>query len=163
MKQKLLFFVFLLLTCSVVRAAEMVACVVVEQTDGTKTEYLLSEKPKISYVDDVVRLTTGETYVDFAVRNVSRVYLSETMGAGIEDETIVSLDERTLSVQIAGGVLLMRGLSAGECVNVVCVNGTLAATFSSTVEGTLSVPLSELQDGLLIVKTGKGTFKFMNR
>ena len=39
-------------------------CAVVEQTDGTTTEYMLNELPQITYGSNVVKLATSFTTVE---------------------------------------------------------------------------------------------------
>ncbi len=54
----------LALTATALWAEGAQQCVVVEQTDGTRTEYLLSTEPRVSYDGSVVRLVSSTADVD---------------------------------------------------------------------------------------------------
>ena len=66
--------VALALVSATLWAEEAQPCVVVEQTDGTRTEYLLTAEPRVSYDGAVVRLVSSEASVELAVADVAKVY-----------------------------------------------------------------------------------------
>ena len=89
-------------------------CVVVEQTDGTRTEYLLTAEPRVSYDGAVVRLVSSTASVELPVADVAKVYLAEST-------TGISSPAASPAVRIAltATGLQLCGLEPGSTVSVL--------------------------------------------
>jgi hypothetical protein len=136
------------------------SCVVVEQTNGDKAEYLLTTEPRITYVGDDVTLTSTEVTVVLDVADVKKVYLSQTNAAtGIQD---VKASESVI-VDLTDGKLDLNGLKEGSPVALYSVDGRQLYAGTASAAGTLSLPLGTLPGGMIIVKTTTQTFKIIKK
>jgi hypothetical protein len=137
------------------------SCVVVEEADGTKTEYLLTTEPRITYVGNDVTLTSSEVTVKLDVADVKKVYLSERSinATGIQD---VKASESVI-VDLTDGKLDLNGLKNGSPVAIYSVDGRQLYAGTASAAGTLSLPLGTLPGGMIIVKTTTQTFKIIKK
>ena len=138
------------------------SCVVVEETNGNKTEYLLTTEPYITYVGNDVTITNTEVTVVLDAADVEKVYLSETetnAATGIQE---VKASESVL-VDLTDGKLNLNGLKTGSPVALYSVDGRQLYAGTASAAGTLSLPLGTLPGGMIIVKTTTQTFKIIKK
>ena len=134
-------------------------CVVVEQTDGTRTEYLLSAEPRVSYDGAVVRLVSSEASVELAVADVAKVYLSESA-------TGISSPAASPAVRIAltAAGLQLCGLEPGSAVSVCSLDGRQLCSGRATSDGSLVLPLNNhVPGGVMVVRTSNQSFKLTRK
>jgi hypothetical protein len=148
-----------LILFAVVMTAHAEPCVVVELTDNTRAEYLLSDSPKISFSGSVVTLTTASTTIEMSVASVRKVYVAEASPSGISETSARSL----VQIAITEGGLSFSGLEAGSSVSAATINGMLVGSGCADGNGRLSLPLSAPGRGAIVVKTSKQTFKLIRK
>ena len=137
------------------------SCVVVEQTNGNKAEYLLSTEPRITYVGNDVTLTSTEVTVVLDAADVSKVYLSET---NISSTAIQQVEAaKSVFVNLTDGNLSLNGLETGSPVALYTADGRQLYAGTANAAGTLSLPLGSFQGGIIIVKTATQTFKIIKK
>jgi len=135
--------------------------VVVEQITGQETHYLLGKAPRITYGDGVVTLTAGDNdpALEFDASKVRRVFLRETI-VGIESAKVSQNQPR---VAIASDAMTVTGLEPGSEVSLYAADGRCLKATTAASDGTLSLPLSQKAQGILIVKTKNQSFKIINK
>ena len=138
------------------------SCVVVEQTNGDKAEYLLTTEPYITYVGNDVTITNTEVTVVLDAADVEKVYLSETNLNGATAIQDVKASESVL-VDLTDGNLSVNGLETGSPVALYSVDGRQLYAGTASAAGTLSLPLGTLPGGMIIVKTTTQTFKIIKK
>lgn len=77
MKQLLLLCLSLLFVCLGGYSQDNIKCVVIETNSGESLEYHLSLKPRFIHDKDKVTLTTENSIIEFATKNLKKVYLAE--------------------------------------------------------------------------------------
>lgn len=137
------------------------ACVVVEQMDGSRVGYLLSELPRITCSDDVMRLTTSETSLELDANDICKIYLSTTSETSVAVAADITIP--TLRVSIVGDECMVSGLLPEERVTFCDVSGMLFVSDVAKDDGTLSVSLGSMSCSVVIVKTERWSFKFIKR
>ena len=140
------------------QAQVMVPCVVVELVDGGKTEFLLSTSPSITFVDDVVQLTTSDTQVLYGADLVLKVYLSETSNSG--DRITAPQSSR---FEVAGGAVKASGLTPGSLMTAYTADGKLIASQKVDESGAASLSISQSHKGVIIIKTQNQSFKYIRK
>ena len=135
--------------------------VVVEQITGDKTHYMLGKNPRITYDEGVVTLTTGDEdpALQFDASKVRRVYLSPITD-GIESSKVSQNQPR---VAIASDAMTVTGLEPGSEVSLYAADGRCLKATTAAADGTISLPLSQKAQGILIVKTKNQSFKIINK
>ena len=161
-KTMMLFFALAVSSVSAWAQTTTASCVVVEETNGNKTEFLLATEPRITYDGDVVTLECTEDNLVLDAAEVKKVYLSQTTLSGA---TAIQQVEATKSVlfDLTDGNLSVNGLETGSPVALYTADGRQIYAGTANAAGSLSLPLGSFQGGMIIVKTAKQTFKIIKK
>lgn len=123
-------------------------------------------EPQISMTSDGLTVTTtklGKT-LTYEFKDVDKMYFST-----VTDETTSGVTETEVAKKAsvvfayANGVVKVSGLSAGETVSVVAINGTVYKSVKATAEGTAEFNIDNAQTGVYIVTTNSLNFKLIKR
>ncbi len=157
MKAKL--FAVLLSFCRLsAMADEPKSHLVVWAKDGTPVAYALAEKPKVTFTETDLAITTNGVEVNYPLENMARfTYEDDTATA------ITNLQTGKASVKLDGESLIFPALRANSTVSLYSLGGTLV--FSKTVQtaGEYSFPLSGLDAGVYVVTVNGLTYKIVKR
>ena len=161
-KTMMLFFALAVSSVSAWAQTTTASCVVVEETNGNKTEFLLATEPRITYDGDVVTLECTEDNLVLDAAEVKKVYLSQKSLSGA---TAIQQLEATKSVlfDLTDGNLSVNGLETGSPVALYTADGRQLYAGTANAAGSLSLPLGSFQGGMIIVKTTKQTFKIIKK
>ena len=142
-------------------AQSTASCVVVEETNGNKTEFLLTTQPRITYVGNDVTLTSTGATVVLDAANVKKVFLaeSETNATSVQE---VKASESVI-VDLTDGKLALNGLKSDSPVALYSVDGRQLYAGTASAAGTLSLPLGSFPGGIIIVKTTTQSFKIIKK
>lgn len=141
-------------------AAVYTHTLVINKSDGTKVEYKFEDIPVAEILGDELKITvglTGESVIHPIVGMVNMTFDKQELG-GIG--LVPVGDPGAVSFGISREALDVAGLAAGCDVMIYDVAGVLVAVGKAGVDGSVSVPLSGLGNGIYIVSAGKATFKF---
>lgn len=139
-------------------ADEAKSQLVVWAKDGTKVAYALSEKPKVSFTETELIITSNGIEVNYALEYMARfTYEDNTMTA------IKNLQTDKVSFKLEGESLLFPALQANSTVSLYSLNGILV--FKKTIQqaGEYSFSLSNLKAGAYVVTVNGLTYKVMKR
>ena len=150
MKKKT-FFLFLWLILPQVLLAK-VNILVVHQTNGTKTMFLLDDAPVITYSGNMLILKTATKEASMPVASVKNVTF--------EDDS--SIPTRINEAAITADGILFLQLAAGSEVRVYTVDGRAVSTLKADSSGVAALDLSALPKGVLIIRTPDTTIKVNN-
>lgn len=157
MKKKPIVLSLLLLFFSLVAMAENVQTQLVVWTkDGNKVAFALEEKPKITFTETELVITTNKDN-HYALENMAK-FTYEQIPAGIKN----LLDDNQAFL-LDGESLLFPSLKANSTVSVFTLNGT--TIFKKTVksDGEYAFPLVHLQTGVYMVSVNGLTYKIVKR
>ena len=147
MKAKtLLLFLWLMLPQTLLA---QVNAVVVNMTDGTKTVFMLTDKPVITY--------SGNNLVLKASTKEASVPITSIINVTLEDHNTPTKIQPVLTDRV-----LFQQLPAGSEVRVYTVDGKFVCTQTADNDGSVSLDLSRLPSGVLIIQTPSGTIKVNN-
>ena len=149
MKKKI-FFLFLWLLLPQVMLAKVNA-VVVHQTNGTKTVFLLADAPVVTYSGNTLVLKTTQKEASMPVEGIENVTFEEYSVPTLIDEATITSDG-----------ILFRQLAAGSEVQVYTVDGKTVSTLKADGSGVVALDLSALPKGVLIIRTPDTTIKVNN-
>lgn len=127
----------------------------IHQKDGKVFGYGFSEKPVITYTETDLVLTTSKAVVEYPLSAVSKITFtdSETAVSEIQSETkspILQLDNYTVYIS---------GAEASQLVSLIDTNGKVLSTFKTDANGSVSFSITELPEGIYIIKTKSLTCK----
>ena len=149
MKKKI-FILFLWLLLPQVLLAKVNA-VVVHQTNGTKTVFLLADAPVVTYSGNTLVLKTSTKEASMPVEGIENVTFEEYSVPTLIDEATITSDG-----------ILFRQLAAGSEVQVYTVDGKTVSTLKADGSGVVALDLSALPKGVLIIRTPDTTIKVNN-
>ena len=135
-------------------AQSTVKGVVIETAGGQRTEYALTETPRLTYDGNTVTLTTTKVSVDYTASNILKVMLTDISSTGIND-----VESSLGNILLSNDEVRMSGLAADESVTLYNTNGMLLSTWKATSTGELTINLSDLSRGIYIIKTNHQSFK----
>ena len=134
-------------------------CAVVQRTNGTQTEFMLSEVPQITYGKGVVNVTTSTTTLEFKSSEVKRVYMAQKSVQGIGTTKTA---QNVARVDISSAAVTVTGLEPGSDAALYTADGRYLKAANVASDGTLSLPMPKSQ-GVFIVKTKNQSFKIINK
>ena len=146
----------LLLTTGLRAQAAPSQSVVVQQVDGTTTEFLLQDDPRIVYRSDRVTLTTETTTLELEASQVARVYFVSS------NPTAIDTPVANVRFSIGTSAVNLNGLEPGSTAALYTADGRQLTSASASANGSLSLSLPETS-GVLIVKTNNKSFKIINK
>lgn len=146
----------LLLPIGGLRAQTKVPCVVVEKSDSTRAEFLLTDVPRVACADNVVRVTTNAVSLEIPVDEVVKVYLAET------DVTKVSDIAQPVRYAVTADGIHISGLPRGGMAGIYDTDGRLLAGRRADDKGNVVLQVRRKLSGVFVVKAGTQSFKIKN-
>ena len=131
---------------------------VVWAKDGTKVAYALTEKPKITFTETDLVITSNGVEVNYALENMARFTYEDNTATAITD-----LRTDKASFKLDGESLLFPALKANSIVSLYSLNGTLVFKKSVLKAGEYSFPLSNLKAGAYVVMVNGLTYKIVKK
>lgn len=134
-------------------------------SDGHHDAYSFEEKPRITYLDGelIISTQTGEYRYEHA--KVHKVTLSDTdtPKASDTETSVSSVESDSPEMERHGDEVSMRGMSPGGNVYVYDLGGRLMDTLIVGEDGTLTFAISRLSSGIYIIQTETITFKIIKK
>ena len=149
MKKKI-FILFLWLLLPQVLLAKVNA-VVVHQTNGTKTVFLLADAPVVTYSGNTLVLRTATKEASMPVEGIENVTFEDFSVPTLIDEATMTSDG-----------ILFRQVAAGSEVRIYTVDGKTVSTLKADSSGVVALDLSAFPKGVLIIRTPDTTIKVNN-
>lgn len=156
MKRKILaillsgFFVSHLMAQDITRGAGDHQLVVL-MTDGSKLYFSLSERPKITFAEQDMRICSASKTQDLFVSNVARFYTSKSTDAvhdlkSKDKRIIYNSDER----------IVIEGISAEDDIRLYALDGKELTSHVSCSGDNATVSLASLRSGTYVLTIGNG-------
>ncbi len=157
MKKIIVFLIFVASVSIKVTAQISQTQLIVWAKDGTKVAYALTEKPKVTFTETDLVITSNGIEVNYSLENMLRfTYENSTTG-------ITNLKTDETSFKLDGESLLFPSLETNSTVSIYAANGTLVFKQTIRQSGVYSFPLSNLNTGVYIVNVNGLTYKIMKR
>lgn len=139
-------------------ANETINSLVVWAKDGTKVAYVLADKPKVTFTETEMVITSNGIEVNYALEKMSRFTFENSTMTGI-----TNLNNGKTSLKLERESLLFPSLKANSTVSVYSANGTLVFKQTVRKDGEYSFPISNLNAGIYMVNVNGLTYKIMKR
>lgn len=135
-----------------------IANLVVWAKNGTKVAYALAEKPKVTFTETDLVITTNGVEVNYLLENMARFTYEKSSETGITD-----LKKGKTSFKLNGESLLFPSLKANSSVSIYSANGTLVFKQTVRQDGEYSFPISNLNTGVYLININDLTYKIVKR
>ena len=143
---------------------KMITCLVLTETNGTKTEFALESFPVITIEGNNLVITHNGNQLTTALTGVQDYrFIEKKVTAGIS--SVPSNDPKNASntPQFSFSNAEVSGLKAGARVAIYNLNGTQISSVTADGEGRVALDFSSLPKGVYILRTPTKSFKFMNK
>lgn len=126
----------------------------IHQKDGSKFGYGFSEKPVITYTETDLVLKTAKTVVEYPLSAILKFTFTDS-------ETAVSDIKGTNSpvLQLDNNTVYISGVEPLQQVSLIDINGKVLSTYKTDANGSISFSITELPEGIYIIKTKSLTCK----
>ena len=143
---------------------KMITCLVLTETNGTKTEFALESFPVITIEGNNLVITHNGNQLTTALTGVQDYHFIEKK-VTTSISSVPSNDQKNASVspQFSFSNAEVSGLKAGARVAIYNLNGTLISSATADGEGRVALDFSSLPKGVYILRTPTKSFKFMNK
>ena len=133
---------------------------VVLTKDGGKTEFVLSERPKVLFEGKSLRITSSKVDVTYGLSDILRFTYTNTDPTGITE--LAEADDQT-GVNYQNGTLVLSQLKEDSFVGIYSLDGKLIQQLIAGHKGTYRLNLLSLPMGVYIVKADTITYKIIKR
>ena len=126
--------------------------------DGKVTTFSLQEKPKVTYDENVFKLSTQSDEIELAESSIARF----TLCTGQDISSVTDIKKETF-VQWNNDRLVLSGFTPESDVLVSTVAGQRVCEARTDINGELTLELENYGKQLLIIKTKDVTFKILKK
>lgn len=134
--------------------SQNVASLVVTLADGTTTSYELYTRPRVTFINDSVKIVSPTVFAEYLATNVLR-FNYHVAATAIEKTTAGSEFSRQ------GEYLVFGGNVSADDVKLFTANGMAVPVTLTATGGSLRLRVTSLQRGVYLVSINGKTFKFM--
>jgi hypothetical protein len=129
---------------------------VVELHDGNTANFLLADKPKITFTAQLMSIVSETLSMDFDRGDVKMYrFVNEDVTTSVKP--VVKADAK-----VSDNTFLLSGVDAGTAIVIYNANGMVVKRATS-VDGGCSISLDGLATGAYIVTFNNTTFKFLKK
>ena len=153
---RLLLLIAAICHCPMLHAQTEGMSLVVEMTDGTRSAFLLSEKPEMTFEGRALVFRSQEAEIA-----VARVDFSYFQFENVEVSMLERSSGGTEAEFVTTGVLRVRGVKA-NAVAVYALDGSVCAVDKSVEGDAVTVSLRSLPRGVYVVRYGATSIKMSN-
>lgn len=114
-------------------------CMKVDLIDGTSDQFLLSEKPVITFDGDICRISCESIEAHYELAKVSRTYFS-----GYSEGSVSLLENEVTIDYLDNTRVQIKGLKSGVPVTLYSLDGTIALSLETPANGIVSFSLEKL-------------------
>lgn len=139
-------------------ADEPIDNLVVWAKDGTKVAYALAEKPKVTFTETDLVITSNGIEVNYVLENMARFTYEKSSST-----RITNLENGETSFKLDGELLLFPSLKANSTIAIYSTNGTLVFKQIVRQNGDYSFSILHLNTSVYIVNVNGLTYKIIKR
>ena len=139
-----------------ISAAKAETALVVKDSEGQETLFLLTDKPVVTFDKDDLIITTDGTKVYYPLSAYHSFSIED------KDDTGVTAQEAVKPTFSFGDGVQALGLAANLPVQIYSADGRLVAAGKTNAEGKVHLEIKGSKGKVLIFKAGEQTFKFIN-
>lgn len=128
---------------------------IIETKDGNTVAYHLSTRPVVTFELTDLVLTSTDVKVQYPVTDVKELRFAD--GTTAINETKVG----DITFSVSGDMISANGLENGSNLEVYSIDGKEIAKASVDATGKAQVNISDLGQGVYVVKAGKKSYKIL--
>ena len=130
--------------------------------NGMYTAYPLAHRPKLTMSGTTFTLKTTQTSVTYEAKDVLKFTMSDLNGTPLDIQEVFS-GRVAPTISREHDALHVRGCLPGAAITVFATDGKAVATHRADANGDAIVTLSDLPQGVYVVKSGSATIKITRK
>ena len=154
-KFKILFLLLVFFALRVSAGVDNIS-LVVELRDGSHANFLLADKPKITFTVEQMSIVSENLSMEFERSNVKKYHFASDASTGICDTPAES------TAVVENNTLIISGVADGTAITICNVNGAIVKQ-TTAVAGSCTLTLSDLANGFYLVRNNNTAFKFLKK
>ena len=130
--------------------------------DGSIDGYAIEEKPSVEIGEELFTLSTTETTVSYAAKDVLKFTLNDS---AVDDPAsgIYPIRYMESDVMFRAGEFIIYNGRAGAPVMLYDIHGRLVSMFRISHDGTLRISINDYLEGIYLVRTEKSSYKIIKK
>ena len=129
---------------------------VLEMRDGSTANFLLVEKPTMTFTREFVKIVSDFCSVEFSRSCVRKYHFCEQASIAVAETLLES------KAILESNALVISGVPENTVVTIYTTGGALVK-LATAIDGNCSVSLNELVAGFYIVSFNNTAFKFLKK
>lgn len=159
MRIRLIFLILLSISFTSLKANDKnTLCISVHSKDGSNVLYALEEKPKITFTDVYLIITTKGVEVSYPLKDMARLTYENKEVSGIK-----KIHDDKASFAHDGESIIFPCLKAKDIVSLYAINGALIFKKIISTDGEYTFSLSSIKSGVYIVSINELTCKIVKK
>jgi len=138
-------------------ANEQQLCLVILAKDNSQIVYSLSEEPKITFSPTEMLVKTPLAEMTYPLDNIVK-YTYENKDV----TSVVNINDQS-PISMKDNMLLFNNLQKGGSINVYNPAGALVGHYTVSSDGTYSLPIDNLTQGIYVIDINGLTFKLLKK
>ncbi len=135
--------------------------ITVHLTNGQSVSFLFSQHPKLTTTSKELSILINDVkQVSYNYAEVKKVEVSNSLPTEVK---LPQLKKEGIAFNFGDGQIRVSGLTSNEVVTAYSAEGTTVLSRHATANGTLTIDVSQLPQGVCIIRTQSGVnYKFYN-
>lgn len=126
--------------------------------DGTKVEYYLNDRPKITFTDTHAVITSNGIEMNYPFHGIERITYGKSLTA-----TIHGIEGDASNFNFDGETLVFHDIEAGTVVSVYSINGILLLKDVINETGRYALGLSGVTAGIYLININGTNYKIIKK
>lgn len=152
----------LLAALAVSSLVHAINAVTFETADGQKISFAISESPIITLDNTDLVVSASGTSIRIPLLSIKKYTFSEIESEKIATD-IDAPSAKKLNAEQSDGTITISGIDGEAPVRIYSTDGRLLLSTNANASGTLTLPLGNLPQGMVIVQTRQTSIKVLTR
>ena len=130
----------------------------IHQKDGQLFSFGFEDKPVITYTDNDLVLKTTKTEVQYPLSSLAKFTFTD-----LEDAVISIKDDKAAQMELDNYMVSITGAKPDITVTVIGSDGKTIGTYKTDAYGSVTFSISDLPQGIYIIKSENLTCKILKK
>ncbi|MDE7455675.1 MAG: T9SS type A sorting domain-containing protein [Prevotella sp.] len=149
--KRILFLLYICCCCLSISAADTHTILRVELKDGTSNDYVLADRPRISFEGDKVVFLCKSISTSYTRENIQNFVFLEDSNTGFQE---LKAGDTRISYSIEAGKVTIEGITENENLNIYSISGQQCQPSVNYSSNRAEILLTPLPNGYYIINIG---------
>ena len=137
---------------------------IIHKRDGKADGYAFANKPEVTVLDKLFQVTIGSRTLAYPWNNIEKFTIeAHEPGGEVTAIDLPAIGDDSPQLRLIPGTVSLKGLEPGTSVRIYDAGGKMATEAAAGTDGSLSISLETLPQGVYVVKCEKASFKILRK